>query len=158
MSNLEHRPIIYLDIPAEKAGQRIDNFLHTYLKGVPKSHVYRILRTGQVRVNKKRIKQTYRLLTGDRLRIPPIQCKPLTLPILSTNRKQALTNSILYEDNFLLILNKPAGMAVHGGSGINAGAIESLRVLYPAAPYLELVHRLDRETSGCLIIAKKRSM
>ncbi len=158
MSNLEHRPITYLDIPAEKAGQRIDNFLHTYLKGVPKSHVYRILRTGQVRVNKKRIKQTYRLLAGDRLRVPPIQCKPLTLPILNTNRKQALTNSILYEDNFLLILNKPAGLAVHGGSGINAGAIESLRVLYPAAPYLELVHRLDRETSGCLMIAKKRSM
>ena len=158
MSNLEQHPITYLDIPAEKAGQRIDNFLHTYLKGVPKSHVYRILRTGQVRINKKRIKPTYRLLAGDRLRVPPIQIKPLTLPILNTNRKQALTNSILYEDSFLLVLNKPAGMAVHGGSGISAGVIESLRVLYPNAPYLELVHRLDRETSGCLMIAKKRSM
>jgi len=158
MSNLEHHPITYLDISAEKAGQRIDNFLHTFLKGVPKSHVYRILRTGQVRVNKKRIKQTYRLVAGDRLRLPPVQLQPLTLPILNTNHKKVLVNSILHEDDFLLILNKPAGMAVHGGSGINAGAIESLRVLYPNAPYLELVHRLDRETSGCLMIAKKRSM
>ncbi|MDM8564064.1 23S rRNA pseudouridine(955/2504/2580) synthase RluC [Candidatus Halobeggiatoa sp. HSG11] len=158
MSNLEHHPITYLDIPAEKAGQRVDNFLHTYLKGVPKSHVYRILRTGQVRVNKKRIKPTYRLTAGDRLRVPPVQCRPLTVPILNTNRKKALVSSVLHEDNFLLILNKPAGMAVHGGSNINAGAIESLRVLYPNAPYLELVHRLDRDTSGCLMIAKKRSM
>ncbi len=158
MSNLEHHPVTYLDISAEKAGQRIDNFLHTYLKGVPKSHVYRILRTGQVRVNKKRIKQTYRLVVGDRLRLPPVQLQPLLLPILNTNHKKVLVNSILHEDDLLLILNKPAGMAVHGGSGINAGAIESLRVLYPNAPYLELVHRLDRETSGCLMIAKKRSM
>ncbi|MCK5877631.1 MAG: 23S rRNA pseudouridine(955/2504/2580) synthase RluC [Candidatus Marithrix sp.] len=158
MSNLEYHPITYLDIPAEKAGQRIDNFLHTYLKGVPKSHVYRILRTGQVRVNKKRIKQTYRLIAGDRLRVPPIRLQPLISPILNTSRKQALVNSILHEDNSLLILNKPSGMAVHGGSKINAGVIESLRVLYPNAPYLELVHRLDRDTSGCLMIAKKRSM
>lgn len=150
--------VTYLEISAEKAGQRIDNFLHTYLKGVPRSHIYRILRTGEVRINKARIKPTYRIMVGDILRLPPVQYQPSSPYRLSMNRQKELANAILYEDAYLLIINKPAGMAVHGGSGINGGVIEGLRTLYPNTSYLELVHRLDRDTSGCLMIAKKHSM
>ncbi len=157
-STFKHPSVTYLEIPSQHVGQRIDNFLLTHLKGVPRSHIYRILRTGEVRINKGRIKPTYRLQVGDVLRLPPVQYQPSSPNLPSANRRTELANSILYEDPLLLIINKPTGMAVHGGSGINGGVIEGLRALYPNAPYLELVHRLDRDTSGCLMIAKKYSM
>jgi 23S rRNA pseudouridine955/2504/2580 synthase len=150
--------VSYLDISKEQAEQRIDNFLHTLLKGVPKSHIYRILRTGEVRINKGRVKPTYRLNVGDVLRLPPVEYRDNNPISLKTAAGKALKKTILHEDAHLLVINKPAGMAVHGGSGIHGGIIEFLRILFPKSPYLELVHRLDRETSGCLMIAKKRSM
>ena len=157
MENL-HRPIVqWLDISAEQAGQRIDNFLLRFLKGVPKSRIYRLLRKGEVRVNKGRIKPTYRLQSGDQVRIPPLRVSESKPASPSGQSVQKLADAILYEDERLLVLNKPAGMAVHGGSGLSFGVIEALRVLRPQAPYLELVHRLDRDTSGCLLIAKRRS-
>jgi 23S rRNA pseudouridine955/2504/2580 synthase len=156
--SIKQKSVTYLEISANKAGQRIDNFLYTHLKGVPKSHIYRILRTGEVRINKGRIKPNYRLSVGDVLRLPPIKCQITTPKVPSSNRLKELANAILYEDDLILIINKPSGIAVHGGTGINGGVIEGLRILYPKAPSLELVHRLDRDTSGCLMIAKKHSM
>ena len=142
----------------EDAGQRLDNFLFRTLKGVPKSHVYRLLRTGQVRVNKKRAKPDYRLEAGDELRLPPVRQEEKASPGLPPHwQQEALKAAILFEDDRILVINKPAGMAVHGGSGVSFGAIETLRVLRPESPGLELAHRLDRETSGCLIVAKRRS-
>ena len=142
----------------EDAGQRLDNFLFRTLKGVPKSHVYRLLRTGQVRVNKKRAKPEYRLEAGDELRLPPVRQEEKAQPGLPPHwQQEAMRAGILYEDERLLVVNKPAGMAVHGGSGVSFGVIETLRVLRPEYPGLELAHRLDRETSGCLIVAKRRS-
>lgn len=136
----------------EEAGQRIDNFLLRVCKGVPKSHIYRILRSGEVRVNKGRIKQTYRLEAGDVVRIPPIRVAQ------TEERKVPAGNfQILHEDKHLLIIDKPEGVAVHGGSGVSYGVIEQLRASRPEAPFLELVHRLDRGTSGILLVAKKRS-
>lgn len=146
-----------LEIPAEQAGQRIDNFLMARLKGVPKSHVYRILRKGEVRVNKGRIKADYRLQAGDLLRIPPVRIAEREEIRPGKGQCELLEQRILYEDPGLIALNKPSGMAVHGGSGLSFGVIEALRAARPDAPYLELVHRLDRETSGVLLIAKKRS-
>ncbi len=157
MSEPIFNPVSFVKINPLQAGQRIDNFLLKHLKNVPKSHIYRLLRKGQVRVNKGRVKPVYKLQTGDTLRIPPLQLElkePLSVSS-NSSRLQQLARAILYEDQQLLVLNKPAGMAVHGGSGINFGVIEGLRALYPQAPYLELVHRLDRDTSGCLLIAKK---
>ena len=152
MNSLSKESVTWIEIDEESAGQRIDNFLFRQLKGVPKSHVYRILR-GEVRVNKKRINQTYRLQTGDRLRIPPIRVaeKP------DTSFVPACEFPVLFEDEALLAINKPAGTAVHGGSGVSFGVIEQLRRARPQAKCLELVHRLDRETSGVLLVAKKRS-
>jgi 23S rRNA pseudouridine955/2504/2580 synthase len=150
--------VSYLEITATHEGQRIDNFLVTHLKGVPKSHIYRILRSGEIRVNKGRIKQTYRLQTGDIIRLPPIRVAESVTVTPQANILQVLEANIIYQDDALLVLNKPSGMAVHGGSGISFGVIEGLRVLYPKEKALELVHRLDRDTSGCLMIAKKRSM
>jgi 23S rRNA pseudouridine955/2504/2580 synthase len=157
-STLKLNPVAYLQITSEQAGQRIDNFLHTHLKGVPKTHLYRILRTGEVRVNKSRIKPTYRLQSGDVIRLPPLHFQLTSTKPPAVTQQQQLAQAILYEDNRLIVIDKPAGMAVHGGSGIHAGVIETLRALYPHLPYLELVHRLDRDTSGCLMIAKKPSM
>jgi len=148
-----------LEIDAEQAGQRIDNFLLRRLKGVPKSRIYRILRKGEVRVNRGRIGPDYRLQSGDRVRIPPIrvgEAKPA--PRTDGDRLAWLEQRVLFEDKGLLILDKPSGMAVHGGSGVSFGVIEALRALRPSAPFLELVHRLDRDTSGCLMVAKKRSI
>ena len=140
------------------AGQRIDNFLMTQLKGVPKSRVYRILRKGEVRVNKKRVKPEYKLADGDQVRIPPIRVSEETeVPNVKLDRVAALESQILYEDDHLMVINKASGMAVHGGSGLKFGVIEGLRALRPDARFLELVHRLDRDTSGCLLVAKKRS-
>ncbi|MBI3773851.1 MAG: 23S rRNA pseudouridine(955/2504/2580) synthase RluC [Gammaproteobacteria bacterium] len=147
-----------VEVDADRAGQRIDNFLMTCLKGVPKSLVYRILRTGEVRVNKGRIKPSYRLEAGDQIRIPPVRTSDTPEAVVPTRRAQEqLEGTILYEDNGLLAINKPSGMAVHGGSGLSFGVIEALRILRPEKDHLELVHRLDRETSGCLLIAKRRS-
>ncbi len=146
-------------ISSDEAGQRIDNFLRTQLKGVPKSMIYRIVRKGEVRVNKKRIKPEYKLEAGDEVRIPPVRVAERDDSAVSPHLQKvaALTEAILYEDEHLLILNKPSGTAVHGGSGLSFGVIEGLRALRPEARFLELVHRLDRDTSGVLLVAKKRS-
>ena len=146
-------------ITADEAGQRIDNFLRTQLKGVPKSMIYRILRKGEVRVNKKRIKPEYKLEAGDEVRIPPVRVAEREEEAVSPHLQKvaALADVILYEDDHILVLNKPSGTAVHGGSGLSFGVIEGLRALRPEARFLELVHRLDRDTSGVLLVAKKRS-
>ncbi len=146
----------FVEIDEDRQGQRIDNFLATQLKGVPKSRIYRILRKGEVRVNKKRAKPTYRLQPGDQVRIPPVRTsEEKSLP--NHSAVSWLEQTIVYEDKLLLVLNKPAGIAVHGGSGIHYGVIEALRALREEASRYELVHRLDRATSGLLLIAKRRS-
>jgi 23S rRNA pseudouridine955/2504/2580 synthase len=136
------------------AGQRIDNFLLRLAKGVPKSHVYRILRSGEVRVNGGRVQQTYRLRDGDEVRIPPIR---IAEPTRTAPAPAGKPLPVVYEDDALMVIDKPSGKAVHGGSGVSYGVIEQLRVQRPEVRLLELAHRLDRETSGLLIIAKKRS-
>ena len=136
------------------AGQRIDNYLLRIAKGVPKSHVYRILRSGEVRVNGRRVQQTYRLQEGDEVRIPPIRIAEPTHAAAAPAGKPL---PVVYEDEALLVIDKPSGKAVHGGSGVSYGVIEQLRVQRPELRMLELAHRLDRETSGLLIVAKKRS-
>jgi 23S rRNA pseudouridine955/2504/2580 synthase len=147
----------YLVVKEDAAGQRIDNFLLTRLKGVPKSWVYRVLRRGEVRVNKGRAKPTRRLELGDEVRIPPLRTANRDATAPGTGLRDLIASSILYEDEQLLVVNKPSGVAVHGGSGVSHGVIEVLRALRPDAAYLELAHRLDRDTSGCLMLAKKRS-
>lgn len=148
-----------VQISEDAAGQRLDNFLLTRLKGVPKSHVYRLLRKGEVRVNKGRVKPDYRLAAGDVVRLPPVRRpEPGAIPARGRSAGVRLETRILHEDERLIVLDKPSGIAVHGGSGLSHGVIEALRAARPEAPYLELVHRLDRETSGCLLIAKRRSM
>ncbi len=147
----------HTEIAADEDGQRIDNFLFRILKGVPKGHVYRLLRTGQVRINGRRARPTSRLAAGDDIRIPPVRRSSAKPGRAGADNLGWLAGRIVYEDEGLLVLNKPPGLAVHGGSGLSLGAIEALRALRPHAPYLELVHRLDRATSGCLMIAKRRS-
>jgi len=147
----------FIEIAFDRDGQRIDNFLVSQLKGVPKSHIYRILRKGEVRVNKGRVKADYRLKAGDLVRIPPIRQTEKSIGHPGDNLLEQIDRSIIFEDKKLLAINKPPGIAVHGGSGISFGVIEALRVLRPEVPYFELVHRLDRDTSGCLLVAKKRS-
>ena len=152
MNDLSKARATWLEIADEGGAQRIDNFLFRHLKGVPKSHVYRVLRSGEVRVNSGRVGPAYRLKPGDRVRLPPmrvsqrskIPARPAELPIV-------------HEDAALLVVDKPSGVAVHGGSGVSFGAIESLRAARPQAKFLELAHRLDRDTSGLLLLAKKRS-
>lgn len=147
-----------LDIGPEEAGQRIDNFLLRHLKGVPRSLIYRIVRSGEVRVNSGRVKAVYRLKAGDRVRVPPVRtAAPLPQSGGGAGAGDRLEQRILYEDERLIVVDKPSGMAVHGGSGLSFGVIEALRAVRPEAKSLELVHRLDRDTSGCLMIAKKRS-
>ncbi len=147
-----------VEITEENSDQRLDNFLITRLKGVPKSRIYRIVRKGEVRVNKGRVDAKYRLVAGDVIRIPPVRiAERAEETFVATNLKEALQHNILFEDEAFLVLNKPAGFPVHGGSGINSGIIEGFRQVRPEAHFLELVHRLDRDTSGCLLIAKKRS-
>ena len=147
----------YLVVKEDAEGQRIDNFLMARLKGVPKSWVYRVLRRGEVRVNKGRVKPTRKLALGDEVRIPPVRQAERETTAPGTGMQQWITDSILFEDDQLLVVNKPSGVAVHGGSGVSHGVIEALRAARPNAPYLELAHRLDRDTSGCLLVAKKRS-
>ncbi|MBP2170950.1 23S rRNA pseudouridine955/2504/2580 synthase [Erwinia toletana] len=148
-----------ITISADEAGQRIDNFLRTHLKGVPKSMIYRIVRKGEVRVNKKRIKPEYKLEENDEVRIPPVRVAERDEDAVSPKlaKVASLADAILYEDEHILVMNKPSGTAVHGGSGLSFGVIEGLRALRPEARFLELVHRLDRDTSGILLVAKKRS-
>ncbi|MEG2830667.1 MAG: 23S rRNA pseudouridine(955/2504/2580) synthase RluC [Edwardsiella sp. (in: enterobacteria)] len=157
--NTQNISVKLVTIAADEAGQRIDNFLRNQLKGVPKSMIYRIVRKGEVRVNKKRIKPEYKLEAGDQVRIPPVRVAERDEAPVSArlDKVAALNDCILYEDDYLLVLNKPSGTAVHGGSGLSFGVIEGLRALRPEARFLELVHRLDRETSGVLLVAKKRS-
>jgi len=147
--------VSFVEVDQEHAGQRVDNFLITRLKGVPKTLIYRIIRKGEVRVNKGRVKQTTRLVPGDIVRIPPIRSADRPAVDVSGGRYEFLSDAILFEDDALLVLNKPSGMAVHAGSGIKVGVIEALRALRTDISYLELAHRLDRETSGCLVLAKK---
>lgn len=161
MSDLEREQkkssVQYFIVSSDFAGQRIDNFLINKLKGVPKSKIYNILRKGEVRVNKKRISPFYRLLEGDSVRLPPLfLAEQAKLAPPSKKTAALLSDRILYEDENLLIINKPSGMAVHVGSTVRVGVIEALRHMYPKLPNLELAHRLDSETSGCLILAKRK--
>lgn len=152
--------VLFVDIDDDMAGQRIDNFLRNQLKSIPKSMVYRIVRKGEVRVNKKRVKAEYKLKAGDVVRIPPVTIEEQVdevAPSTKLNKVAELEHMIIHEDDHMLILNKPSGTAVHGGSGLKFGAIEALRALRPEARFLELVHRIDRDTSGILLVAKKRS-
>jgi 23S rRNA pseudouridine955/2504/2580 synthase len=145
-------------ITEDQSDQRLDNFLIARLKGVPKSRIYRIVRKGEVRVNKGRVDVKYRLVTGDIVRIPPVRIAERSEDLYIPHGLQAvLQQSVLFEDEGFLVINKPAGYAVHGGSGVSSGIIEGLRLIRPEAHFLELVHRLDKDTSGCLMIAKKRS-
>ncbi len=158
--NIDKTKVEFIEINDDIEGQRIDNFLRNKLKNIPKSMIYRILRKGEVRVNKKRVKPEYKLQTGDLIRVPPVTlpqvaAAPIFSPKLS--RIAALNTCVIFEDEHFLVLNKPSGTAVHGGSGLHFGAIEAMRALRPDAHYLELVHRIDRDTSGILLIAKKRS-
>lgn len=147
----------FLTVDEASEGQRVDNYLTKTLKGVPKSHVYRILRSGEVRVNKKRVNADSRLSLGDIVRIPPIRATIIEKPLHATPTTSKFEQAIIFEDDAMLVIDKPAGFAVHGGSGISRGVIEQLRLERPKAKFLELVHRLDRETSGVLMLAKKRS-
>jgi 23S rRNA pseudouridine955/2504/2580 synthase len=141
-----------VEVDAGSEGQRVDNFLMRVCKGVPRSHIYRVLRTGEVRVNSRRVDATYRLQPGDRVRIPPMR-------LAGRTKKTAppVELPVVFEDDALLVVNKPAGTAVHGGSGVSFGVIEQMRAARPQLRFLELAHRLDRETSGLLVLAKKRS-
>lgn len=149
--------VSYKEISQEEEGQRLDNYLIRTLKGVPKSYIYRIIRGGEIRVNKKRAQPNARLQAGDKIRIPPTRTSESTEIFVGHALEKRLKDSIIFEDDCLLVLNKPAGIAVHGGSGLSLGVIEALRKTRQDLPYLELVHRLDKETSGCLLLAKKRS-
>ena len=154
MNELRKDAVNLVTVGEESAGQRVDNFLARTLKGVPKSHIYRILRSGEVRINGGRAGPDVKLASGDKLRIPPIR---IAEPTARTKARPLAGTPVLYEDDVLVALDKPAGLAVHGGSGIAHGLIEQLRAARPDARFLELVHRLDRETSGVLLVAKKRA-
>jgi 23S rRNA pseudouridine955/2504/2580 synthase len=144
-----------VEISSDQAGQRLDNYLMTQLKGVPKSHIYRLLRSGQVRVNKGRKKPAYRLQHGDLVRIPPVRVAARAETVVPDAVTDLLMKARLFENDNILVLNKPPGIAVHGGSELDFGIIEAMRKIYPDQ-FLELVHRLDRDTSGCLVLAKNR--
>ncbi len=150
--------VALVEVDEGREGQRIDNFLLGRLRGVPRSYIYRILRRGEVRVNKGRVRASYRLQQGDVVRIPPVRVAEQAQPVKPHERVlQQLREALLTEDKRWFALNKPSGLAVHGGSGLNYGVIEAMRLLKPEEHQMELVHRLDRETSGCLLIARRRS-
>lgn len=153
MKDLSKNSVTFLEVGEDGTGQRIDNYLLKVLKGVPKSHIYRILRSGEVRVNKGRTGADRRLELGDRVRVPPIRVAEPK----DESSVPARDFSVVFEDEALIVLDKPAGVAVHGGSGVDFGVIEQIRKARPQAKFLELAHRLDRETSGLLAIGKKRS-
>jgi 23S rRNA pseudouridine955/2504/2580 synthase len=151
--------VAYLEAAAGDAGQRLDNFLARQLRSAPRSLIYRLLRTGQVRVNGRRARPDYRLVEGDRVRIPPVERDPAPREKQpSKSLQEFIAQAIIYEDRDLIVVNKPAAVAVHGGSGLSFGVIEALRALRPELKELDLVHRLDRETSGCLLVAKRRAV
>ncbi len=148
----------WFDVEADCSGQRIDNYLMSRLKGAPRTLIYRKLRKGEIRVNKGRIKPDYRVQNGDRIRVPPMRLPEPGQPAKASNSlAQTLESAVLFENDELIIINKPSGLAVHGGSGVSLGMIEALRQIRPQAHFLELVHRLDRDTSGCVMVAKQRS-
>jgi 23S rRNA pseudouridine955/2504/2580 synthase len=153
MNDLSKARATVLEVGEESDAQRLDNFLLRRLKGVPKSHVYRVVRSGEVRVNSGRVKPDHRLRIGDKVRVPPIRIAATDKPAIP----RLLDLAVIYEDPALLVVDKASGIAVHGGSGVSYGVIESLRAARPEAKMLELAHRLDRDTSGLLVIAKKRS-
>jgi len=153
ISNIGANAAASVTVDEASDGQRIDNFLAKTLKGVPKSHIYRILRSGEVRVNKGRIDASYKLILGDIVRVPPIRVATHDKEVTNAPATAVLEKHIIFEDEALLVIDKPAGFAVHGGSGISRGVIEQLRMERPKAKFLELVHRLDRETSGVLMLA-----
>jgi 23S rRNA pseudouridine955/2504/2580 synthase len=156
MNELSKDAVSWVTVGDDAEGQRIDNFLFRTLKGVPKSHIYRILRSGEVRLNKGRVRPDVRLARGDVVRLPPVRTAAPARPAAPANGR-SFGPAILHEDDSLIAIDKPAGLAVHGGSGIALGLIEELRGARPEAKFLELVHRLDRDTSGVLLVAKKRS-
>ena len=161
MSRQDFNPakVSFITIGEENAGQRVDNFLLTLMKGAPKTLIYRIIRKGEVRLNKGRVKADSRLSAGDVLRVPPVRLPEQNeTPDVSPKLQEILLASIVYEDEGLLAVNKPHGLAVHGGSGVSLGLIEALRKMRPDHKFLELIHRLDRDTSGLILIAKKRSV
>ena len=147
----------YREVDAGAAGQRLDNFLLGALAGVPRSHVYQLIRSGQVRVNSGRVRAGYRLKEGDRVRVPPVYGRRSERARVPLSRVRWLAERILYEDRRILVLDKPAGMPVHAGSGVDFGCIEALRSVAPGLRSADLVHRLDRGTSGCLMVAKRRA-
>jgi 23S rRNA pseudouridine955/2504/2580 synthase len=155
MSQKPSNTVEMVEISSDQAGQRLDNFLLTRLKGVPKSHIYRLLRSGQVRVNKGRKKPAYRIEPGDSIRIPPLRSAASTDAVVPDSVLELLKNARLFENSDILVLNKPSGIAVHSGSELKFGIIDAVRKIYPDR-FIELVHRLDRETSGCLVLAKNR--
>ncbi len=157
MNDLRKESVTFVKIDESADGQRVDNYLFGHLKGVPKSHVYRLLRTGQVRLNKGRVDAARKLALGDELRIPPLRLASAPPPVVLPRRGHRLADRILWRDDALLVLDKPAGLAVHGGSGVSFGVIEQLRAELPECRFLELAHRLDRETSGVLVLACRRS-
>ena len=154
MNSLSKAAAARLAVDERSAGQRIDNFLARVLKGVPRSHIYRILRSGEVRLNGRRVGPDAKLAAGDDVRVPPVRT---AAPEASPRRARPIEVPVVYEDEDFVALDKPAGLAVHGGSGVAHGLIESLRAARTQAPFLELVHRLDRDTSGLLLVAKRRS-
>lgn len=158
MNEQTQNNVTFVTVESDYEGQRIDNFLMRSLRGVPKSRVYRILRRGEVRVNKARVKPEYKLKLGDQVRIPPVRVSEApVVPTPSQSLWQHLNRSVLLETDSVMVINKPAGMAVHGGDGIELGLIEAMRQVRSDCRYLELVHRLDKDTSGCVMLAKKRS-
>jgi len=157
MNGLSKDAVTWVTVDEAGAGQRIDNFLARILKGVPKSHLYRILRSGEVRINKGRAAPERRLAVGDVVRLPPIRTAAPRSDPRPPGRARPFRVPVLYEDAAFLALDKPSGLAVHGGSGIALGLIEQLRAARPDARFLELVHRLDRDTSGVLLVAKQRA-
>ncbi len=158
MSQESGAQVRFFQVDAERQGQRLDNFLLLHLKGVPKSLLYRLLRKGQIRVNGKRAKPDQRVLAGDKVRVAPLVTKESQqVPPVASDLSRLLHSSLLFEDDCLRIINKPAGLAVHGGSGVQLGLIEAARQVWQADRFLELVHRIDRDTSGVIVMARKRS-
>ena len=151
------KKVQWVTVDESKEGQRLDNFLSNQLKGLPKGRIYKMIRTGEVRINKGRCKPDSRVSAGDIVRIPPVDLAPMKEAIAHRGIQMKLSDALLYEDEDVLVLNKPSGLAVHGGSGLSTGLIEQLRLARPNEKFLELVHRLDRETSGCLLVARRPS-
>lgn len=159
IDSIDHRQVSQVTVSPDRDGQRLDNFLMFLLRKAPKALVYRIIRKGEVRINKKRAKPDTRLKAGDVVRVPPIRLPENgEAPCISGALQSSLNDAVVFEDNCLIAINKPHGLAVHGGSGLDFGLIEALRVMRPDAPFLELVHRLDRDTSGIILVAKQRSV